>query len=162
MDYNNQESLEFEWLAIYKDGTILEQRYHEGDLDPKTGKYSLERHLGMVDNSQLKTIAFTNKKHGNNKIYMVDLETGVFNLNGVIIKTVVQAPANAPKTREFIAFRRTIDTSNPNTNERTFENSYAIGFKVKFQHGGTQEEKQQDFIFIFTPSGDLFTSQAKM
>ena len=84
--------LDLEWRAVYNDGTELTQNSGKDD----------EHHLGHVQHDKLVKFYLEGKRGS----FCIDLQTGEFNLNGIVARFRLLDVPNEGLVRQLIYFRR--------------------------------------------------------
>lgn len=121
------EKIDFEFVVLYKDGTTLSQQYGTSN----------EKNFRDIDQEKLKKFSLTN---GHSE-YSLDIETGEFNLNGMVIR--FSFPGNDHKNldRRLIYFRRILNQFGPGAEGVKVRS--CLGYQVNI--GG---ENHQRLVFI--------------
>lgn len=87
-----KEEVDFEFVVFYKDGTTLRQEYDTPN----------EKNFGDIDQDRLEKFVLTDGK----REYSLDINTGKFNLNGMVIRFSFPGHDEEELDRRLVYFRR--------------------------------------------------------
>lgn len=131
-------AIEYEWKVIYKDGTILEQKYNTSE----------EKNYGDIDLPNVKRFEFSN----GDKTYGLDLETGEFELDYVKLRCALDNNT-IPKNIKLNFFRRTAESYGPYG--RQTRNVFMFGWEAD-----VEGQMVSRWVFIM-PDGQLVLKNSR-
>lgn len=126
--------MDYRWQAILIDGSVINQFEDEIENTFKV----------VLDNKDKLKIFQLVSQDGQNRVYGIDMTTGQFNLNGLIIKSI-----NSEK-QEPIYWKRThVIYSSETGGQPPKSVGYIIGHQVNIEGKNYQQQ------FMITPSGEI-------